>query len=84
MNLAFKLDLDTALDRAQVTKQSVKELTGYSKAKVDTIAEVGLDIAEADHVATCLGMHPTELWPNWFDVLINVAEWREADDRGNS
>jgi hypothetical protein len=77
------LPLDEALTKAGISKTVFKEFTGYSDAKIEQLQTVGVDIIEADKVATILGYHPSELWTGWADLLFQVLQWREEDPYEN-
>ena len=75
----YRLPLSEALSKAGISKTVFKEFTGYNDAKVDYLSDIGVDIIEADKVATCLGYHPSELWTGWSELLFQVLQWREED-----
>ena len=75
----YHLPLGEALIKAKITKAVLKEFTGYTDAEIAQLETVGVDIINADKVATYLGYHPSELWVGWADLLFQVLQWREED-----
>ncbi len=79
----YHLPLTEALTKAGISKTVFKEFTGYPESKITHLETVGIDIIEADKVATALGYHPSELWSGWADLLFQVLQWREEEPNGN-
>jgi hypothetical protein len=79
MTAQYRLPLTEALTKAGISKTVFKEFTGYTESKAAYLEDVGVDIIEADKVATALGYHPSELWSGWTELLFQVLQWREED-----
>ena len=76
---SYYLPLSEALTKAKITKGVLKEFTGYTDAQIAHLETEGVDIINADKVATYLGYHPSELWTGWAELLFQVLQWREED-----
>jgi hypothetical protein len=73
----YHLPLTEALTKAGISKTVFKEFTGYSESKTSYLEDIGVDIIEADKIATSLGYHPSELWEGWSVLLFHILQWRE-------
>jgi lambda repressor-like predicted transcriptional regulator len=58
----------------------IAERVGVTHATVQKWRQRGMDEKNADRVATALGLHPWQLWPEMLAVATApvMREWREA------
>jgi plasmid maintenance system antidote protein VapI len=47
---------------------------GVHSTQVNRWRRTGLTIATADRLAIAVGLHPVDLWPEWYDLPVIVAE----------
>lgn len=59
----------------RITAQRLAEATGSTPATVWRWRRYGLPLYSADRAATKLGLHPSHLWPEWWDQP-QRREWR--------
>lgn len=45
-------------------------LTGFAARTIHRWAHAGIQDIQADRAAVALGQHPSNIWPNWFEPLI--------------
>lgn len=50
------------------TVASIAERAGVPARSLGRLLEVGATDAQADNLATALGFHPSQVWPDWFAV----------------
>jgi lambda repressor-like predicted transcriptional regulator len=48
----------TVVERAPVDRRTLERLRKKDRIRLDT----------ADRIAVALGRHPSEIWPDWFEV----------------
>ena len=48
-------------------------LTGFAARTVHRWKETGIPDRNADKAACALGLHPYNIWPNWFDPYLEGA-----------
>lgn len=71
--------LRAALRRRGISELELERETGVSRRTMQRWQEVGVSDVHADVIASWLGMHPSEIWPAWFDaVVINEEEDEEV------
>lgn len=46
---------------------------GVDRAQVARWRSDGVPIESADRIAVAVGRHPAEVWPEWYDLLADVA-----------
>lgn len=53
---------------------AVAESLGVSESSAKRYRRHGLSDRQADHAAVALGVHPSVLWPDWFDAVPGDAD----------
>lgn len=53
---------------------AVCEALHVSESSAKRYRRFGLSDRQADHAATVLGMHPSQVWPEWFDAVPGDAD----------
>lgn len=48
--------------------QALAEALNRDRAQVQKWRERGVTILAADDIAVALGLHPVEVWPEWYEV----------------
>lgn len=56
------------LEEGRIPPHAVAELCGTNRTQVHRWNLYGLTYYSADRVATHLGVHPLEIWPNFYDL----------------
>lgn len=62
-----RLPLDPLI-RACGSGNNLAALTGYRRARLTQWQRDGVPVCAADNMAVALGMHPIELWPDWYEI----------------
>ena len=47
---------------------AIAALAGVARRTVTRWAHIGIDLWTADRLACSVGMHPAELWADWFEI----------------
>jgi len=76
----FTLSLSEALKKATIDKPGLKAMVALDDNSVLLMEKRGVTLAEAEVIAVRLGYHPTELWSNWLETVINVVDCQERGD----
>jgi len=76
----FTLSLSEALKKATIDKPGLKAMVALDDDSVLLMEKRGVTLAEAEVIAVRLGYHPTELWSNWLETVINVVDCQERGD----
>ena len=76
----FTLSLNEALKKATIDKPELKAMVALDDDSVLLMEKRGVTLAEAEVIAVRLGYHPTELWSNWLETVINVIDCQERGD----
>ena len=76
----FTLSLSEALKKATIDKPGLKAMVALDDDSVLLMEKRGVTLAEAEVIAVRLGYHPTELWSNWLETVINVIDCQERGD----
>lgn len=62
-----RLPLEPLL-RACGSGNNLAALTGYRRSHLTHWQREGVPVVAADDMAVALGMHPIELWPDWYEI----------------
>lgn len=54
-------------------RSELAKKTGMPRRSLLRYSQRGLPIPAADEIAVALGLHPCELWPDWFEMEDEVA-----------
>lgn len=57
----------TCKQEVDVNLSDVAEVMGVSKRAVVRYVAEGIPVWRADQLAVALGVHPSAIWPDWFD-----------------
>ena len=47
---------------------------GVDRVQVSRWRRTGIGLATADRLAIAIGLHPVDLWPEWYDLPVIVAD----------
>jgi hypothetical protein len=68
---ALRWPLQPLFDATDTTEYlQLAVLTGFPARTIHRWAHAGLRDIQADRAAVALGKHPSNIWPNWFEPLI--------------
>lgn len=56
-----------------IRSRIINDVLNETRWQVRRWKQKGLDAYTADYLATRLGLHPVELWDNWFDLALASA-----------
>jgi hypothetical protein len=76
----YTLSLAEALRNATIDKPELKAMVALDDDSVRLMEKRGVTLNEAETIAVRLGYHPTELWSNWLETVINVVDCQERGD----
>lgn len=62
------------LVRRYGTVSTLARALGKDRMQVSRWRRDGVPVVSADHIAVALGMHPVEVWPDWYEVTAALAE----------
>jgi hypothetical protein len=68
---SLRWPLEPLFDATDTTEyKQLAVLTGFPARTIHRWAHAGLRDIQADRAAVALGKHPSNIWPNWFEPLI--------------
>lgn len=67
-----RLPLEPLMAAARANHSELAEIVRRPRQSILRYATEGIPLLAADQMACRLGMHPSAVWPEWFDLALAV------------